>query len=285
MGDDMLNQFLVAYFETPEKQDAARKFLTSLQNALNNEGDGLSYKGSTTISDTYFYRSGIASICMETQFNSTFLQTATPSIIVNDIFPIISSEDKNLIPMVPKFVSGVSYPVSLTISGKTEFYDYKSPDDVDISSLIEENMSEIANSIGLYDGNISVDMIFPLRTILMQKADAKGYSHYDKESGKKYVNIPIAYYGGGLNLSTVSIETQGSQSVSDGVEIDLLDTYLNLKGSSNADTLIERMKGLMLKTVPVVMGFEPFEFNFVCDGYLYGMSPQIADLIENAKGE
>jgi hypothetical protein len=284
-GDEMLNAFLISYFDDAKDRENVRKFIRSVQDALNQTNGNLAYKGSTTIDDTYFYRSGIASICMEAQFNSTFLQTATPSVIVNDIFPMISTEDKNLIPMVPQNISGVSYPVSVNLTGKTEFYDYKSPDDVDMSSLIEENITEIANSIGLYEGTISIDMIFPLRTILMQKANAGKNTHYDSKSNKTYVNIPIAYYGGGLNLSTVNIETDSRESVSGGVEIDLLDTYLNLKGPEQAETLFERMKGLMLKTVPVVMGFEPFEFNFVRNGYLFGETPKISDLIENAKGE
>ena len=283
MGDEIMSTFLVNYCESDAEKENMRKALLAIQSALNNVGDGLEFKGSTTIEDTYFYRSGISAICMETLFNSTFLEAASPSIIVNDIFGMMNSDGKSIVPYVPTEVSGVSYPVSLNLTGSTEFFDYKDPDAIDLGSLIEENMSDIAASIGIYDGEITIDNIFPLRSILMQKAKSGGNTFVDPESGKTYVNIPIAYYGGGLNLSTVTVNTESSSKVSSDVKVDLLDNYLNLTGSSSSD-LIETLKGLVLKTVPSVMGFEPFKFNFVKDGYLYGETPKITDLIENAKG-
>ena len=146
------------------------------------------------------------------------------------------------------------------------------------------NISDVAASIGLYDGVVTIDTVFPLRSILMQKANSKGYTYRDPETGKSYVNIPIAYYGGGLNLSTVKISLDDDKSMSPSVEIDLIDTYLNLKGG-DSNELIGLVRGLVLKTVPAVAGFEPFKFHFVKDGYLYGEAPRVADLIENAKGE
>ena len=44
---------------------------------------------------------------------------------------------------------------------------------------------------------------------------------------------------------------------------------------------------MILKTVTVVTGFEPFKFILLDgkDGYLFNETPQISDLIENAKGD
>ena len=42
---------------------------------------------------------------------------------------------------------------------------------------------------------------------------------------------------------------------------------------------------MMLKSVTVVTGYEPFKF--ICmkgNGYLYDETPKVSDLIENAKG-
>jgi hypothetical protein len=39
----------------------------------------------------------------------------------------------------------------------------------------------------------------------------------------------------------------------------------------------------MLKTVITVSGFEPFSFRFTKNGYLYGETPKVTDLIANAK--
>lgn len=284
IGDEILNTFLIQYCETAEEKANMRAALSAIQDALNKSAGGMEFKGSAIIEDTYFYISGIASIGMETLFNSTFLESASPSIVVNDIFGALSTDGKNLVPFVATEVSGVSYPVSLELTGQTSFYDYKVADKMDISGLIDENISDIASSLGLYNGEITIDTIFPLRSILMQKAAAGGNCYYDSEKGDTYVNIPVAYYGGGLNLSEVYVRTDEKESISGGLQVDLLDTYLNLKGTDSTD-LLSRMKGLVLKTVPAVTGFEPFEFNFVRDGYLYGEAPKVSDLIENAKGE
>ena len=46
------------------------------------------------------------------------------------------------------------------------------------------------------------------------------------------------------------------------------------------------LKNLILKVVVTTIGSQPFQF--IClngqDGYLYGETPKVSDLIENAKG-
>ncbi|MBO7304659.1 MAG: hypothetical protein J6V09_05495 [Clostridia bacterium] len=283
-GDEILNKFLSEYCESTEEKERMRAALKSIQSALDSVGRGLENKGSAVIEDTYFFRSGIASICLESLFNSTFLESGSPSLVSKEIFGALNTDGKSLVPFVASGVSGVSYPVSLEITGKTSFYDYKKPDTVELDGLIRENISEVASSIGLYDGQVTIDTVFPLRTILMQKATSLGNVYRDAESGEAYVNIPIAFYGGGLNLSTVKITLDRGEMVSGAVEVDLLDTYINMRNHDSND-IIALLRGLVLKTVPTVTGFEPFEFHFVKDGYLYGETPKIADLIENAKGE
>lgn len=281
-GDDTLNSFLQDYFTTQQEKDAMRKALESIQSALCSSDLSGQYKGSATINDTYFYQSGIASICMETLFNSPFLESASPSLI-GDLFSLLSSESKTLVPYIATGTSGISYPVYLELTGSTKFYDYKSTDAVDLSGLIEENISSTANSLNLYDGTIDIDTIFPLRTMLIQRAKSLGCLVNDSEDGKSYVNIPVAFYGGGLNLSRVVFNTDSEgDHFSSEVEVDLLNTYLSLKGTSGGD-ILSQMKGVMLKTVTTVTGFEPFKFVLGEDMYLYGEYPQVADLIENAK--
>jgi hypothetical protein len=179
-------------------------------------------------------------------------------------------------------VSGIAYPVELNISGDTRFYDYKELEKIELDGLIEENISEVASSLGFGGIEIGLDTIFPLKSILGQQASNMRATYRDAESGKTYVNIPIAFYGGGLNLSRVTFQGyQNSKYFSGEAEVDLLDTYLNLTDSSSFSTI----KGLMLKTVITVSGVEPFSFYFVKEGYLYGEAPKMADLIANAKGE
>ena len=49
--------------------------------------------------------------------------------------------------------------------------------------------------------------------------------------------------------------------------------------------MIDTLKNMMLKSVTVVTGYEPFKF--MClkgNGYLYDETPKVSELIENAKG-
>ena len=63
--------------------------------------------------------------------------------------------------------------------------------------------------------------------------------------------------------------------------IDLLDSYLSLEKGSG----MTLFKNMMLKAVTVVTGYEPFYFECVKgNGYLYGETPNVSDLIQNAKG-
>ena len=282
-GDTLLTNFLLGSTATAAERNAMRAALTSIQASLNAaEGVSGNYKGSTVIEDTYFYRSGITAICLETFFNGPFLETAAPSII-GDIFAILQSEGKSLIPYVATHVSGVSYPVLVNVKGDTRFYDYKETGKIDLGGLIEENISTIANNLGLYEGEITIDDIFPLQSIMVQTATAQG-STYSKD-GKTYVNIPVAYYGGGLNYSKVMFNSvEADVRISAPVEVDLLSTYLVMKGSSSG-SLFDNMRGMMLKTVTTVSGFEPFSFVFVRGGYLHGESPNATDLVERGREE
>ena len=277
-GDALVNSFLQDYFNTKEERDAMRTALVSIQAALNGTKDiSNDFRGTATVKDCYFYRSGITAICMESLFSSAFLETGTAPSLITDIFSSLASEGKSLVPYTATGVSGVAYPVKLKVTGDSRFYDYKEVGKIDLGGLMEENISSIANELGLYEGTITIDDIFPLQSMIRQNATVVGGIH--NEGGKSYYNIPVAYYGGGLNLSRVEMDVASSTSK---VEVDLLGTYLNLKGSSGSG-LFANLRGLMLKTVTSVTGFEPFAFHFVKDGYLYGETPNVSDLIDNAQ--
>ena len=278
-GDATVNTFLQNYFATEAERETMRAALISIQTALNGTKDiSKDFRGSATVTDCYFYRSGITAICMESLFNSAFLETGSAPSLITDIFSSLNTEGKALVPYTATGVSGVSYPVKLTVTGDSRFYDYKEVGKIDLNGLIEENISSIANNLGLYEGTITIDDIFPLQSMISQNAGVVGGIH--TADGKRYYNIPVAYYGGGLNLSTVEMDVTSSTNK---VEVDLLGTYLNLKGSSSGG-MFANLRGLMLKTVTSVTGFEPFAFHFVTGGYLYGETPSVSDLIANAEG-
>lgn len=287
-GDDTLNAFVIGSFTDKEKM---RKAILDIQNALNDESLIKDiYKGSMNIKDTMFYRSGIASIGMDTMFNGPFLESSTPS-VVNMLLTGLN------VPYIPNHVGGMSYPVELNITGKTKFYDYKEWNNLDITGLINENISSFVDDakemFGVTDaniGDISIDTIFPIKSFLKSSVVTTTSS-----DGKVYVNIPIAYYGGGANLSKVTFDTEDLKYDSCKLTVvDLLDKYLSLKGIDPSNVNLDKLdlaviKNVMLKCVTIVTGYEPFKFISVNkQGYLFDegpRAPQALELIKNAQGE
>ncbi len=277
-----------------------RKSLMSIQNAFNDpkkiEGK---LGGTMNIVDSMFYQSGIASIGIDTMFNGSFLYNGSPSMIAMfmEILPLVKS-------IAGDNIAGMSYPVHVDISGNTKFYDYKTIDQMDISGLITENMSKIASGLPFNTDalkDLDIDKIFPMKQYLFSGA-SKQKAVISKDS-KSYINVPVAFYGGGLNMSTVNIDTLDTKAQMTGnFQVDLLDSYLNQPGTSydelmkivqeflNGDaTSLGKMmpvfKGIVLKCVTVVIGYEPFEFICYKSDDLYGQVPQIKDLILNLKGD
>lgn len=276
-GDEVLNNYISGTFDN---KVAMKRSLLTIQNALNRKEsvEGI-YKGSMIIEDCLFYRSGIASIALESMFNGPFLHYSIPSVISNILRGMSTNDGTSLGELQFDHLAGMSYPVELKITGSTKFYDYKTASSLDISGLIEENISSFAASIKPdYSGVIDIDKIFPIKVYLMDQARSKGYAYMNS-----YVNVPIAYYGGGINASSVNIDDLDSKDqFGDTLIIDFMDNYLNL---ASTDNLIETLKNMMLKAVTVVTGYEPFKF--MClkgNGYLYDETPKVSELIENAKG-
>ena len=273
-GDITTREFLKGSFSDKENM---KKAMLSMQNALSNrqevEGE---FKGSTEIKDCYFYQSGISAISMETSFNSVFIEAALPS----DITAILN----DLVPFIPTHVSGTSYPVKLNISGDTRFYDYKVAEHIELEGLIKENFSTIANSaadlpIDIQGAEITLDKIFPLKSMMIGRADGQSSSYVNPEDGKKYVNVPVTFYGGGLNLCEVTTNGYHHHNyLTAKTDINLLDNCLNAGSGSSLGVLA-------LKTVITGTGYEPFGFQYVSKGYLFGETPRVTDLIAKVKGE
>lgn len=280
-GNEIVNQFLQEAFKDDAKRKAMKESLLSIQSALNQEERVKgNYKGSTNVQDCLFYQSGIAAICMESLFNSPFLEMGSPSYITG-LFNITESFGVTLVPYVPTGVSGISYPVQLNVSGDTRFYDFKTADEVELTGLMEENISYFASLAGPmigFDSNqvITLDTLFPLKSMLMSEASGKGLTY--KDSDKTYVNIPIAFYGGGLNLSQVTFNGyKHAAQMSSNVKIDILEDYLRKPDGAS-------YKEQIRKSVIAISGYAPFQFRFIKNGFLFGQAQNmIDDLIANAK--
>ena len=284
IGDEILNTYLSGSFENSAMM---KESLLSIQKAFNNENKIKDiYKGSMVIEDTLFYQSGISAIALETMFNGPFLNAAVPTSIKTVLGMLQTSDGVSLDGFTATHVSGVSYPVEVTIKGDTKFYDYKDVNNVDINGLITENISSFAASVDpSYSGIIDIDKIFPIKKYLISEANTKGQIYIKNDTN--YINIPIAYYGGGLNLSVVNTENlEGSSELSDLINVEFMEKYLVPNSLEGEIDIMSLMKDVMLRCVTIVAGFEPFKF--VCvkgEGYLYGETPKVSDLIANAKGE
>lgn len=286
-GDTLLTEYLLGSFDSKAMMMAA---LSSIQSALDQSGE-LASGGSLEVRDTLFYRSGISSIAMESAFNGPFLYNASPSLI-SMLFSMLTEGEgstRPLVPLTPTHVSGVSAPVELRVTGSTRFYDYKTAEDMDLNGLISENISTIVSQLLKELGKdqtvkITIDDIFPLKSMIYKDAATAG-STYTNAEGEKSLNIAIAFYGGGLNLSTVSLEgMEDAEQMSAEMSVEWVESYLNLPGvdMGNFNTIFSALPSIMQKTVTTVTGIQPFRF--VCmkgNGYLYGETPNVADLRAN----
>lgn len=262
--DDVLGEGSVEYSKADRK-----KALHSLQAGLSCEDkiSATDYRGSTEISDSIFYRSGIASIGIETMFNGPFLYNNSPS--------LAQTLAGMFVPMLPYNIAGASYPVSVNLSGNTRFFDYKTLQDWDISGLIDQNISTIVNDMVGSNISVTIDDIFPLKQILTSVARQNRLIYSVNDSD--YINIPIAFYGGGKNLSTVTTNGLTAGGLTSTYDVDLLDSYLDMQTTIDIEGLLNGgnlndivsdpnfmrfMKETLTKTVTTVTGFEAFKFSF-----------------------
>ncbi len=275
-GDILMTQYLL---NTVEEQ-TAKKALQALQDALNADADSVKtdYKGSLTVSDTLFYKSGITPIAMESYFNGPFLYSAAPSII-GALFGQHQPEGKPIAPLLPTKLSGTSYPFYLTLDGATKFYDYKTADEMDLSGLISENISVVTQDIFGEAKHVDIEDIFPIKTLLYTQAAKTNALH--SANGKKYLNVPIAFYGGAVNNSVVNTDTLETP-ISVSISPDWITHFLKMEqgdGSTDVDiTNTAFVKSLMQRTVTAVAGFDPFRFECVANGVLFGEQPDVSQL-------
>ena len=288
LGDSILNEYLFKGYKTEEDINNVTKALNSIQKALDQESlnkdekGNIVYKGDVTLNDCYFYQSGIASIAMESYFNGPFLYNQRPSFVSWAL-----SDIANLIPkgLDLSNISGTSVPTTLKIEGKTAFYDYKVTETIDLTGLIREKISGTIKDFVNLEGEVNIDTIFPLKPYLVETAKKLNYV-YNYED-KPYLNIPIAYYGGALNLSKVEYgeDADVKNHIVDAFEVELLQKYLTM-GNATGNVDASQIGSLMLKCVNLVTGFHPFKF--ICyngDGYDFDKTPDVNQLVENAKEE
>ena len=289
-GDVLMTEYLGNI--PKEKLENYKNALHDMQNALGDESIKTEFKGNTEFKNCQFYDSGISSIVFESLFNGPFLYSKIPSQITKLFSSFSGPEQKPLIPEPREQISGTSYPVKVVLSGDTAFYDYKNFETMDISGLISENISTVLKELsgsgglgGIIGGvdpskyEINIDLIFPLKSLVKKEAqkNSVNYNYGDAQ----YTNIPVAYYGGGFNYSTVEFADDYvyRTNMKPAATVDIMETYLNMSAGEGA----RQYYNMMLKTVTIVTGYEPFRFVFT-DNSTLGQSPSAEKMAAHAKG-
>lgn len=245
--------------------------LEAAQNALDNPMYSAS-PDRMRVHNTNFYNSGIFSIAFDSAFNGPYLYGGLPSVI-GQVVNMLGAT-------VPNQIGGTSRPVQLSLTGKTNFYDWKDIDTIDLSILIDENISAAAEQMAGRDIKVTIDDFFPVRALLKEEA-AKAGTIYNKD-GKKYINSEVAWYGGGLNDSRLITDSLASESdFSSELEADLIKGNIGNKYIANTWYL-----EIMAKAVVTATGTHAFRFmtnEAVGEGTpaLFGQAPQLSDLIAN----
>ena len=292
MGDNLVNQFLEGTFTSKELM---RTSLLKLQEGLNN-ADHLptEFKSTMTIKDTMFYYASVSSIGSEVLFNGPYLYSQIPS-KVSELLGLLPTQDGIKISEIKtNNISGISYRSKVDVVGKCKFYnfqtidlDHNTVDGLDISGLINENITKMAASIGeQYAVEVNIDKFFPIKDYLYTKASPSRL--ITRADGKQYINVIAAWYGGGTNNNEINFDAELVKSMGQEMEIDLLDTYLNL---TNTGSMITYYKNMMMKAVTVVIGTEPFKFRCAKENYLWDLdenkpqTPNVQELMKNARSE
>lgn len=250
------------------------KLQDSLDNDFIDELNNIIYGQEINVIDTYFYRSGIYSIAFDTYFNGCFLYNGIPSFIIdtfNQIMPNVLTAPNN--------ISGTMKPSLLNLKGDTRFYDWKDIETIDASCLIEERLGEFIGSIpdiGDLVGDltsISIDSYFPMKSLLENEANDHNYIY--ESNDKSYLNTPIAYYGGGSNLSKVNFESVTNLDLGEVLEVDILSNALYNDSFDNI------FASVLAKCVPLAAGFNNFKFytngSYTGTPYLFNEVPSKDD--------
>ncbi len=256
--------------------DEMVQLLGYTQNALDNTVN-FNAPHKMKVNDTAFYNSGIFSIALETSFNGGYLYSGLPTPI-QLVTSILGGT------VIPNMIGGTSRPIDLSIEGNTNFYDWKDVDSIDVSSLIDENISSIASSLAGHDINITIDDFFPIKSMLKESLKEMGCLY--ERDGKQYANTKIAYYGGGLNGSDWGVTSLiGENDFSSNVIVDLVAANIGNRFINEA-----WYTQIFAKAVIMATGTHPFKFvtNDVVGTdtpSLFGKAPTIKDLQDNyAKG-
>ena len=236
------------------------------------------YKNEITFRDCVFYQSGLFSIGLDTIFNGPYMFDGSP---VKGVLQNLQGDGL----VIPNKVSGTNYPSILHLEGETEFYDYKSIDQVNLSCLIDTTyLNQTINDIlgSQQENKLTIDDFFPVKIILDRRCKEEGY--YYTDSGTNYVNTPFALFGGGINPSLIDTENLSNKDkLIQNIKLDIYEEVLTKTTSDQDQTIVVKGANVLKKCVPMALGFEPFDLMTYKDGYLFNEAIPIQKLKDRAQ--
>ena len=247
-----------------------------IKDALSNEVELYDFNGNKkydnylTITNTLFANSGLSAIMLDTLSNGSYLESN-----ITSLFSLLLGQ---YIPLFPNKMAYTSYPTNLTLSGDNRFYDWKSIDNLDYSSLLFQDIAGLILAHGGV-GSVEVtdDNYLPLR-LLIEKED----TYHLQDGNTIYVNLPIMKMGGGPNLSDVNINDNLLEEFrvdpyiySLDLKTDMVDDFM-----TNNEAKRETMLIAMTRASSNVLGFEPYNFYALKpeEHYWYKETPSISTL-------
>lgn len=207
------------------------------------------YDNYLTVTDTFFYNSGLSAIMLDTLSNGSYLETN-----VTSLFSLLLG---SYIPLFPSKMAYTSYPTLLTLEGDNRFYDYKDVTKLDYSTLLFQDIEGLILAHGGV-GSVEVtdDNYLPLRLLIEKETD---YQLVDQNVN--YVNLPIMKMGGGVNLSDVVSETELMNFSVDPYSYALdLETEMVPDFNTNPEAKRKTMLIAMTRASSNILGFEPYCF-------------------------
>lgn len=174
---------------------------------VRDEDGGFLSDSSAEVINTYFATCGIFSIGVEAHFNGIYLR---------DYF-----KDPKL------NLAGVSWQSRLTLKGDVRFYDWKTIEGLDSTTLISGSNHLVK---------------FDIRDIIRKVANDESRPEFcgniiREYQGEEYVHGGIAFYGGGQNVSTVDFSGYTGYSFLPLLEVDLTDPAFGYPNAENILTL------------------------------------------------
>ncbi len=241
------------------------------------DGDAPIVKNEITFEDCMFYQSGIFSIGIDTLFNGPYMYNGSP---VQAILAFLDSQGG----VTPHNIAGTNYATRVNLVGDTNFFDYKTIDQVNLGCLIDmTNFNETINMLllgmaGVESEPLTIDDFFPVKTIIANIAEERGL--YYTEDGKDYFATPYVMYGGGKNLSFVDVSAlNGRENLIQNVK---LDTYAEVLAQSaledGSTPFYKRSVNVLKRCVSLALGFEPFDIMTYKEGYLFGENASLSVL-------